>query len=309
MADTISGLHHVTAIASDPERNVEFYTDVLGLRLVKRTVNFDDVTTYHLYYGDETGSAGTVLTFFPFGAGRDGAVGRGQTSATAFVVPEGALDYWAERFEAHDVEHDPVEERFDERVLPFYDHDGQPMELVTGSADVAHWDGSDVPEEHALRGFHGVTLLPDDPAGTTDVLEAMGYEAVAETGNRTRFEAGGDRAAYVDVVDDPDAPAGIEGAGTVHHVAFRVDDDEAQSAWRQRLQDAGLRVTQQKNRRYFRSIYAREPGGVLFEWATDGPGFDRDEPVSELGSALQLPPWLEADRDAIENSLSPLTAD
>lgn len=309
MPDPISGIHHVTAIASDPGRNVAFYTEELGLRLVKKTVNFDDVTTYHLYYGDEVGTPGTILTFFPFGAGRSGSVGRGQISATAFVVPEGSLAYWRGRFEERGVDHDGVRERFEERVLPFYDHDGQPMELVTGESDVEPWAGSDVPAEHAIRGFHGVTLLSDAPDSTVDVLETMGFEPVAASGDRTRFEGGGSRAAVVDVRDDPDAPAGVQGVGTVHHVAFRVPDDETQMDWRRTLGDAGLRVTEQKDRQYFRSIYYREPGGVLFELATEGPGFDRDEPVAELGSALKLPPWLEDDREAIEKGLPPLSAD
>ncbi|WP_178917047.1 ring-cleaving dioxygenase [Natronomonas gomsonensis] len=309
MPAPISGLHHVTAIASDPEENVDFYTDVLGLRLVKKTVNFDDVTTYHLYYGDEVGSPGTILTFFPFGVGQRGSVGRGQTSATAFVVPEGSLDYWQERFDDYGAEYDAVEERFEERVLPFYDHDGQPLELVTGAADIEPWDGSDVPAEHAIRGFHGVTLLSANAEATVDVLETMGYERFEATGHRTRFAAAGDRAAFVDVLDDPEASSGMQGAGTVHHVAFRVPDDDAQMAWREELAETGLRVTPQKDRRYFRSIYFREPGGVLFEFATDGPGFDADEPLAELGSELKLPPWLEADRETIERSLPPLSAD
>lgn len=309
MPEPISGLHHVTSIAGDPERNVEFYTDVLGLRLVKRTVNFDDITTYHLYYGDEVGSPGTILTFFPFGGGQSGRVGRGQTSATAFVVPSGSLEYWQGRFGDLGVEYDAVEERFDERVLPFYDHDGQPLELVTGEADIEPWEGSDVPADHAIRGFHGVTLLSADPAATRDVLETMGYEATGTVEGRTRLVGSGERAAVVDVVDDPDAARGMQGAGTVHHVAFRVPDDETQNAWREHLTEEGLRVTPQKDRQYFRSIYFREPGGVLFEFATDVPGFDRDEPVSELGSELKLPPWLEDDREAIEQQLPPLSAD
>lgn len=309
MPEPISGLHHVTAIASDPERNVAFYTDVLGLRLVKKTVNFDDVSTYHLYYGDEVGSPGTILTFFPFGEGRSGTVGEGQTSATAFVVPEGSLDYWQERFDDLDVGYDAVEERFDERVLPFYDPDGQPLELVTDESDIEPWGGSEVPVEHAVRGFHGVTLLSANADATTDVLDAMGYEQVAESGTRTRFVGTDDRASVVDVVADPDAGRGLEGAGTVHHVAFRVPDDETQDAWREELAERGLRVTPRKDRQYFRSIYFREPGGVLFEFATDGPGFDRDEPVAELGTTLKLPPWLEDDRETIEQRLPPLSAD
>ncbi len=309
MPDPISGIHHVTAITGDPEENVDFYTDVLGLRLIKKTVNFDDITTYHLYYGDEVGSPGTVLTFFPFGAGQGGRVGRGQTSATAFVVPDGSLAYWQERFDEYGVEYGDVGDRFDERVLPFEDRNGQPLELVTGEADIEPWGGTDVPADHAIRGFHGVTLLSEKPDETVDVLEAMGYDSTDTAGSRTRLEGAGDRAAFVDVLNDPDANRGVEGVGTVHHVAFRVPDDETQHAWRETLSERGLRVTPRKDRQYFRSIYVREPGGVLFELATDGPGFDRDEPIEELGTKLKLPPWLEEDRESIERQLPPLSAD
>jgi len=300
--ERIPGLHHVTSIAADPNGNVSFYTDGLGLRLVKRTVNFDDTSTYHLYYGDETGAPGTTLTFFASGRGRDGTVGRGQTTATAFVVPPGSLDYWEERLAERGIDHEAPHERFDERVLPLWDHDGQPLELVTGEADVEPWAGGPVPEEHAIRGFHSVTLHPTQPDATAEVLATLGYELVAETDDRRRYAAGGDRAAVLDLRTDG-GQDGVQGVGTVHHVAFRTADDGTQAAWRERAADLGLRVTEQKDRRYFRSIYFREPGGILFEVATEGPGFTRDEPVEELGSELRLPPWLEDDRDRITEGL------
>ena len=308
--DRLHGIHHVTAVAADPGENVAFYTDVLGLRMVKQTVNFDDVSTYHLYYGDTTGTPGTALTFFPFGETRQGRVGKGMASATTFRAPAGSLAYWQDRLAESDADVTEPVERFDETVLPFRDPDGQPLELVFGDdphddGAVEPWGDGPVPAEHALRGFAGVTLLPTDPDATADVLETMGYEATESVGDRTRYEVP-DRAGVVDVLDRPDAPAARPGAGTVHHVAFRTPDVETELAWRETLLEAGQRVTEQKDRQYFQSIYFREPGGVLFEIATDGPGFTADESVAELGSELKLPPWLEDDRERIEAGLQPL---
>ena len=303
-----TGIHHVTSIASDPQQNVDFYTDVLGLRLVKRTVNFDDKYTYHLYYGDEVGTPGTILTFFPFENGRPGRVGRGQTSATAFVIPEGSVEYWIDRLESHDLEVDSPRSRFDETVVAFRDHDGQPLELVTGQTTDEPWTDGPVPAEHAIRGFHGVTLESRDPERTGEVLERLGYEPADEIENRTRYRASGDRAAIIDVRERTDVPQGRQGVGTVHHVAFRAPDEEAQLAWRKRLIDNGLQVTPQEDRQYFKSIYFREPGGVLFEIATDGPGFTRDESPAALGTELKLPPWLEDERERLEERLPEIRA-
>ena len=301
------GIHHVTAVAGRPADNVAFHTDVLGLRLVKRTVNFDDTGTYHLYYGDETGSPGTVLTFFPFEVARRGRSGRGQATATAFLVPPGSLDYWAGRFETRDVDSDDPVDRFAERVLAFRDPHGQPLELITGESDVEPWADGGIPVEHAVRGFFGVTLHSGNPAATGEVLELLGFDRAGEADERVRYVAVGERATVVDVLTRH-APNGRPGFGTVHHVAFRAAYDDEQAAWRERLTDAGQFVTPVRDRRYFRSIYFREPGGVLFEIATDGPGFTRDEPVTELGSSLKLPPWLEDDRAALEAALPPLDA-
>jgi glyoxalase family protein len=299
------GLHHVTSIASDPQQNVDFYTEALGLRLVKRTVNFDDKYTYHLYYGDEVGSPGTVLTFFPFEGGRQGRVGRGQTSATAFVIPEGSGDYWVDRLESRDIDVDTPYTRFDETVVPFRDHDGQPLELVTSTSDIEPWADGPVPADNAIRGFHSVTLDSRNPKQTRAVLETLGYELTAQDGDRTRYRASGNgnRASFIDVLARPNAPRGQQGVGTVHHVAFRTPDTQTQEEWREPLSEIGLQVTPQKDRRYFKSIYFREPGGILFEIATDGPGFTRDESVSELGTELKLPPWLENDRAMLEDRL------
>lgn len=306
MSERIPGIHHVTAIASDPTTNLAFHTEVLGLRLVKRTVNFDDPGTYHLYFGDEVGTPGTVMTFFPFGEGRSGRVGRGQPSATAFLVPEGSLPYWEERFDKFDVAFEERQERFGAQVLTFTDHDGQPYELVTGENDVEPWADAPIPAEHAIRGFFGVTLDSLAPRKTESVLETMGYEQEGKDGERTRLRAAGERATVVDVLDRPDGARGSPGPGTVHHVAFRTPDDDSQAKWQETIRDRGLNVTDKKDRQYFRSIYFREQGGILFEIATEGPGFAVDEDPDELGSALQLPPWLEDDRDAIERQLPSL---
>lgn len=298
-----TGIHHVASIASDPQQNVDFYTEVLGLRIVKQTVNFDEKYIYHLYYGDEVGTPGTILTFFPFENGRRGRVGRGQTSATAFVIPEGSVEYWIDRLESHGVEVESRRTRFDKTVVPFRDHDGQPLELVTGTTDVDPWTDGPVPAEQAIRGFHSITLASLNPDQTGQILELVGYEPAEQNQDRTRYRAAGDRAAIVDVRDRPDAPRARQGVGTVHHVAFRAPDEETQLEWREQLTDSGLQVTPQKDRQYFKSIYFREPGGVLFEIATDGPGFTRDESEEELGTTLKLPPWLENERERLEERL------
>lgn len=305
------GLHHVTAVAGDPRENLRFYTEILGLRLVKRTVNFDDVTTYHLYYGNRTGEPGTALTFFPFEGARAGRPGRGQAIATAFAVPPGSLDYWADRLAASEATVQEREERFGAGVLPFTDPDGQPLELVEADAPIEPWADGPVPEGRALRGFFGVTLHSAEPDATANVLELLGFERSGSTeepdgdGERVRYVADGDHATVVDLLRR-EPPQGRPGVGTVHHVAFRVADEAEQLAWRERLSEAGQFVTPQKDRQYFESIYFREPGGILFEIATDGPGFTVDESVETLGSDLKLPPWLEDDREGIEDALPSL---
>lgn len=294
-------------MASDPQRNVDFYTEVLGLRLVKRTVNFDDTNTYHLYYGDEVGTPGTILTFFPFENSYSGSVGRGQTSATAFSIPDGTVDYWIDRLESHGVDVESPRMRFGETVVPFRDHDGQPLELVTGTSDIDPWTDGPVPAENAIRGFHGVTLDSLAPEETGRVLELLGYDVDGQEDDRTRHRTTGDRAAVVDVRDRPETPRGRQGSGTVHHVAFRAPNEETQLEWRERLTEDGLRVSPQKDRQYFKSVYVREPGGILFEIATDGPGFTRDESEPKLGTELQLPPWLTEEREGIESRLPDVT--
>lgn len=307
----IAGIHHVTALAGDPQTNVDFYAGVLGLRLVKRTVNFDDPGTYHLYYGDESGRPGTILTFFPWPLARRGSRGTGQATVTAFSVPEGSLGWWAERLSAQGVVTDDPAERFDEEVLTLLDPDGLKLELVAhaSAASVAPWGHGPVPERYALRGFHGVTLSEAELGPTAALLsEGMGLAPAGEAGPRYRFAAaGGGAGSRVDVVESPGTPRGLIAAGTVHHVAWRVPDDAAQEAWRRTLSARGLGVTPVLDRQYFHSIYFREPGGVLFEMATDPPGFTLDEPIEHLGEALRLPPWLEPQRRRIEGSLPALT--
>lgn len=308
---SIEGIHHVTAIAGDAQRNADFYAGRLGLRLVKRTVNFDDPGTYHLYYGDEAGTPGSLLTFFPWAHAARGIPGVGQVGATALSVPEGSLGYWRDRLAGQGALVEEDGERLDrEGVLTLFDPDGLKLQLVAhpGAEDRAPWLGGGVPERHAIRGIHSVTLTERSLGPSAGLLaEAMGFRSVADRPNRSRFEVGaGGAGTFVDLIEDPSGGRGRVAAGSVHHVAFRVADDAAQRAWLADLAERGLHVTPVQDRQYFHSIYYREPGGVLFELATDPPGFTFDEPLAALGSRLQLPPWLEAARPRIEAALPPL---
>ena len=307
MNTKVNGLHHITAISSDVTRNMQFYTRVLGLRFVKKSVNQDDPGTYHLYYGDYAGSPGTILTFFPWAGLRRGRPGSGQAYATAFSVPAGTLPFWQKRFTELKVEAAVIEKRFNDEVLSFFDIDGLRLELVataeTDSRPPA--PSTEVPLEKAIRGFHSTTLGLIDSVPTAAVLTgSMGYRQIAQIGHRTRYAAGpGGPGAYVDLLIDPTLLRGLNGAGTIHHVAFRVPDDATQYAARTQLLESGLQVSPVIDRAYFKSIYYREPGGVLFEIATDQPGFAIDEPVETLGSRLSLPPHLEPHRVEIEAAL------
>ncbi|MFZ5493902.1 MAG: ring-cleaving dioxygenase [Verrucomicrobiota bacterium] len=307
MKHHVTGLHHITAISSDVRSNVHFYTQVLGLRFVKKSVNQDDTGTYHLYYGNYTGAPGTVLTFFPWAGLSRGRPGRGQAYATAFSVPAGSLRYWRERLARFKVATFPVEERYSDQVLPFMDHDGLRLELVATAENDPRppAPSADVPAGHAIRGFHSTTLALNDASATAAVLtEQMGYRQVGPGGCRTRYTAGdGGPGTYVDLLVDPAIPGGLNGAGTVHHVAFRVPDDATQAAARAVLQENALMVSPVIDRAYFKSIYYREPAGVLFEIATDQPGFAINEPVESLGTKLSLPPHLEPHRAEIEATL------
>jgi glyoxalase family protein len=306
------GIHHVTAIARDPQSNVDFYTRVLGLRLVKQTVNFDAPDSYHLYYGDEQGSPSSLLTFFPWPGVSKGRQGAGMTTTTAFSVPGASLGWWHERLTGLDVDADAPTSRDDEDVLTFRDPNGMVIDLVASDGDHrSGWDGvADIPADHAVRGLHAVTLSERllDPSATM-LTDLLGMSVAGEGADRARFGmAGGGAGALVDVTAGV-RERGLQAGGTVHHVAFRAPDLETMTTWQQELLGRGVGVTEILDRQYFRSIYFREPGGVLFEIATDAPGFAVDEPLLELGRHLKLPPWLEPDREQIARALPPLRLD
>ncbi len=309
MADKIAGIHHVTAIAGDPQRNVDFYTGVIGLRLVKVTVNFDDPGTYHLYYGDGEGRPGTVLTFFPWPEGAQGRNGPGQATIVSFAVPLAGLQFWAERLEDFDISYEGPIARFGDRVLTFVDHDGLQIELVGRRRLVG--DGERfgaVPPQYAVQGICGITLLQEELAPTDRMLTGpLGFRAADQVGNRYRYTSShDDPGSFVDILVVPGMLPGRVAVGTVHHVAWRTPTDGTQQGWREELLRRQERVTPVQDRQYFRSIYFREPGGVLFEIATDGPGFTVDEAADKLGSGLRLPAWLEPRRAAIQGALPAL---
>jgi glyoxalase family protein len=306
----MAGIHHVTAISGNAARNLDFYRHAIGLRLVKKTVNFDDPGTYHLYYGDRVGHPGTILTFFPWEHAAAGRGGVGLTQQTAFRIPTGSIGYWTHRFVEKGVSHTAPEKRFGEPVISFTDPDGMGLALIGAAGAEAEpaWDGGDVPAEHAVRGFHGVTLMLEDGARTGAVLrDVLGFKALGRDGPIARFQADAAIGGIVDIREAKGFLAGRLGRGSVHHIAFRAADDASQAAMAKKLvDDHGLQPTAQLDREYFRSVYFREPGGILFEIATDDPGFAVDEPVQSLGHALKLPPFLESRRKEIEAVLPEL---
>jgi catechol 2,3-dioxygenase-like lactoylglutathione lyase family enzyme len=310
MSLRILGLHHVTAIVGDPQENVDFYAGLLGLRLVKTTVNFDDPHTYHLYFGDELGRPGTLITFFPWPAGRQGARGTGQVGAFAFAIPAAALGYWQERLGAAGLRFGGPEQRFGMQTLSFYDPAGLLVELIAQpDAELRDgWVGGPIPAEYAIRGLAGVTLAVRQHEPTAALLTGtLGFRHIGSAGEYERYEIGaGEARTLVDMVSRPDVPRGRFGVGTVHHVAWRVADDQTELDWRQALIDGGYEVTPVRDRKYFHSIYFNEPGGVIFELATDAPGFGVDEPRAELGTHLMLPDWLEERRAEIVAALPPI---
>lgn len=306
----LTGIHHLTAMTADPARNADFYTRVLGLRMVKKTVNFDDPGAWHLYYGDDTGAPGTILTFFAFPGAFRGRPGAGAPSAFAFQIAPQSFGYWRERLARLGVPVVAEEERFGGPVLVARDPDGFAVELaaVEDPREVSAPRGSDVPRGHEIRGFHGVTFPLAARRATGGVLERMGARFEREEGGRFRYVLGeGPERARIDLVELPDGPRGSGGAGTLHHTAWRAADREAQLEAREELEAAGLAVSPVIDRSYFRSVYFREPGGLLFEIATDPPGFTADEPLEELGGRLSLPPWLEPHRARIGAALPPLS--
>lgn len=308
MENKILGLHHITAIAGDAKRNFDFYSKVLGLRFIKKTVNFDDPGTYHFYFGDEVGSAGTILTFFPWGAGiQQGRKGSGMATEIGYSVPKGSLDFWQKRFEQYNVIYNKPAEKFGEKYLTFLDPDGLKLELIESKTDDNRkaWETDEVKADVATKGFHNITLTLNNVKPTAAILtDIFGYKLIDQDVNRYRYATDAvENAAIVDLVELPEEKRGLNANGTVHHVAFRVPNDEILMKFREKIEDYGLQITPQIDRQYFHSLYFREPGGVLFEIATDNPGFTVDESLEELGQNLKLPAQYESQRAAIEEHL------
>jgi glyoxalase family protein len=306
---SIPGIHHVTCITADVQKCTDFYVGVLGLRFIKKSINQDMPDTYHIYFGDYLGTPGTAMTFFGWPTWPKQRAGSGQITTVSFAVPEGSLDFWTNRLRELNV---PARRsvRFDTDVIVLQDADGIELELVPRAVDDrwVPWPDSPLEADHAIRGFHSVTMTLSETAATFDLLTAtMGFRRVGKQGNRTRFQTGeGGAHSIVDVVEAPEGPVGEESTGSVHHVAWRTADPESQIEWRKRLLEAGRNVTPVIDRWYFKSIYYREPGGVLFEIATDGPGFTVDEDPENLGTTLSLPPWFQVRRDRLDEILPPI---
>ena len=310
MKREIPGLHHVTAIASDPQRNLDFYVGLFGLRFVKRTINFDDPGSYHFYFGDNRGTPGTILTFFPWPGAHRGIRGTGQIEATAFAISRDSIGYWVERCKQQHVTAEKVP-RFGEEAIRFTDPDGLLLELIASNSlpAVEPWPDSPIPAENAIRGFHSVSAAVEGYESTARLLtDSFGYHLIEESGNRFRFASPEETAPgrIIDLLCMPDTGMGRVAAGSVHHIAFRAKDEAEQLKWHEHLVDLGYNVTPVIDRTYFHSIYFREPGGVLFEIATEPPGFTLDEKLEELGTHLRLPSWMESARSQIEKILPPI---
>lgn len=308
MENTLLGLHHITAIAGDAKRNFDFYSKVLGLRFIKKTVNFDDPGTYHFYFGDEVGSAGTILTFFPLGEGiQQGRKGSGMATEIGYSVPKGSLGFWQERFEKYNVIYNKPAEKFGEKYLTFLDPDGLKLELIESKTEDNRkaWETDEVKSDVATKGFHNITLTLNNIKPTAAILtEIFGYKLIDQDVNRYRYATDTvENAAIVDLVELPQEHRGHVANGSVHHVAFRVKDDASLMYFREKIERYGLSITPQIDRQYFHSLYFREPGGVLFELATENPGFTIDETLEELGKNLKLPAQYESSRDKIEAHL------
>jgi len=307
MENTILGLHHITAIAGNAKTNYDFYTRILGLRLIKKTVNFDDPQTYHLYYGDEKGSPGTILTFFPWGNIGAGRRGTRQVTEIGYSVPEGSLDFWQARLENNNVIYNKPAEKFGEKYLTLLDPDGLKFELTVAKNkdNRTPFLTAEIDANNAILGFHQVTITTNKIDKTAEVLTSIfGYKLLEQQVNRSRFITDAvEQANVVDLVEAPGEAAGHVAGGSVHHVAFRVKDEKTLMFFRDKVVAMGLNITEKIDRNYFYSLYFREPGGVLFELATDNPGFTIDEPLEELGANLKLPAQYESQRAAIESVL------
>lgn len=311
MENRILGLHHITAIAGNAQRNYNFYTKVLGQRLVKKTVNFDDPGTYHFYFGDEAGTPGTILTFFPWEGIGQGYTGAGIATDLGYAIPVGSLDFWMDRFRQYNVKQEAPAERFGEKYLSFQDPDGLKIDLIESlNADGRMgWQTSEVNDTVAAKGFHNITLTVKNVTPTAAILtDIFGYTLLQQEASRYRFITDAvENASIVDIIEAPGLPAGRNAAGTNHHVAFRVKNEDILMEFREKIAGRGLGITPKIDRDYFFSLYFREPGGILFELATDNPGFTRDEPLSELGTSLKLPKQYEPARKEIEEALPALT--
>jgi glyoxalase family protein len=310
MENKILGLHHITAIADNAQRNYNFYTHVLGLRLVKKTVNFDDPGTYHFYFGDEKGSPGTILTFFPWEGIGKGYTGSGMATNIGYAVPIDSLDFWKDRFTQYNIKQEEVTQRFGGQLLSFQDPDGLKLELIVPATEDNRkgWETKEVQETVATKGFHNITLTVKNLTPTATILtDILGYKLEQQEGSRYRFRTDAiDNAAIVDIIEAPNVAPGRGAAGTNHHVAFRVKDDAVLMEYREKIASKGLSITPKIDRDYFFSLYFREPGGVLFELATDNPGFTKDEPLASLGTSLKLPTQYEGSRKQIEEILPAL---
>lgn len=297
------GIHHITAMVNDAQRNIDFYAGVLGLRLVKKTINFDRPEVYHLYFGNETGQPGTVITFFPWAKQLKGRIGTGQVGVTSYIVPTDSIQFWESRLQKFGIAfHSSI--RFGERYLKFHDPDGLELELIERKeGPINNWNFGGVQAEHAIKGFGGATLFSAQPNKTADLLEnIMGLECVGDESGFLRFKADAHLGNTIDIKLTPSV-RGLMGAGTVHHIAWRAKDEEDLLRWRSLLQDKGYYPTEIRDRNYFQAVYFHEEGGILFEIATDPPGFAVDEPVHELGNKLMLPSWLESKREELEETL------
>lgn len=312
MSKLVTGLHHITALASDAQKNVDFYAGILGLRMVKKTINFDAPEIYHLYYGNEKGSPGTILTFFPYPTIPKGRKGKGQLTVTSFSIPEKSIDYWMKRLTKFKIKYEDPQQRFGEEVFIYLeDGDGLGLELVANKKDERPgFSYGNIPVEHAIKGFYGIALSEEGYERTAGLLMGqMDHVLIQEKGNRFRYSASGKPGDFVDVLCSPDALRGIGGSGTIHHVAFATANDATQLEARRKLLNAGYNITPVLDRQYFHSVYFREPGGVLFEIATIPPGFAVDEEPAHLGESLKLPPWEEKNRSWIEKELPPVHLD